>query len=82
MLSGPAVRFGCAVVQTEHELQVLVRFLLVGQRPVVVRSSVLRALVTPTTAPQRGLVRGHVLPTASGTEQEDEAGQDADTKEA
>lgn len=36
MLLGPAVRLGRAPVQAHHEAQVLVRFLLVRQRPVVV----------------------------------------------
>lgn len=82
VLLGPAVRSGCALVQTEHELQVLIRFLLVGQRQVVVRSFVLCARVTPAAAPQRGVRRGHLLPGqeagAGGAEQEDKKGQDAD----
>lgn len=44
VLFGSAVRFGRAPVQIEHELYVLVRSLLVRQRPVV-RARVLRALV-------------------------------------
>lgn len=80
MLLGSAVRFGCAPVQTEHELEVLVGLLLVRQRPVM------RAAVTPPAAPQRGLVGGHLPPGehsgAGGTQQVDEAGQDADTQKA
>lgn len=86
VLFGPAVRFGGAPVQTQHELQVLVRFLLVCQRPVV-SAFVLRALVTPAAALQHGgLVSGHFVPGhssgAGGPQQEDEGGQDEDTQEA
>lgn len=35
VLLGPSVRLGRALVQAQHELQVLVRFLLIRQRPVV-----------------------------------------------
>lgn len=82
VLFGPAVRFGCALVQTQHELQVLVRFLLVRERPVVVlvvRVFVLLcALMTPTAAPQREVMRGRGSGTGR-TEQVDQRGQDADT---
>lgn len=54
MLSGPAVRLGRAPVQTQHELQVLVGFLLVRQRPVVL----LLMLVSVTAALQRGATSG------------------------
>lgn len=83
VLFGPAVRFGCAPVQAQHELQVLVRLLLVRQRPVV-RAFELCALVTPAAAPQRGVMGGHFPPGhnsgAGGPQQEDERGQDADTQ--
>lgn len=78
VLFGPAVRFGCALVQAQHELQILIRFLLVRQRPVV------RAFGTPAVALQRAVMGGH-LPAgrysgAGGTQQEEEAGQDADSQ--
>lgn len=78
VLLGPAVRLGCALVQTQHELQVLVRFLLVRQRPVV-RAFVLCALV----APQRGMMRGHFPPgrdTGTGGAQQEDEGQETHTQ--
>ncbi|PWA19852.1 hypothetical protein CCH79_00015875 [Gambusia affinis] len=80
VLLGSAVWFGCAPVQIEHELQVLIGLLLVRQRPVV------RASVTPPAALRRGLAGGHLPPGedsgAGGTQQVDETGQDADTQKA
>lgn len=82
VLFGPAVRLGRALIQTQHELQVLVRFLLVRQRPVV-RAFVLCAPMTPTAALQRG-VSGGQFPVgdnsgAGGTQQGDKRGQEEDT---
>ena len=83
MLFGPAIWFCCAAVQAEHELQVLVRFLLVRQRTVVC-SSVLCALVAPPAALQRGMMGGHFPPGyhsgTGGTQQVDKTGQSADTQ--
>lgn len=83
MLFGPAVRFGCAPIQAEHELQVLVRFLLVRQRPVV-RSHVFGALVTPPAALRRRGMGSHVSPGCSagagGTQQEEKTGESAGTQ--
>lgn len=80
VLLGSAIWFGCAPVQIEHELQVLIGLLLVRQRPVV------RASVTPPAALRRGLAGGHLSPGedsgAGGTQQVDETGQDADTQKA
>lgn len=80
VLFGSAVRLRCAAVQTQHKLQVLVRFLLVCQRPVVC-ALVLWALVTPVAA-----FRGHFPPGRnlgiSGTHEEDKTVQDQDSQEA
>lgn len=88
VLFGSAVRLGRAPVQAEHELQVLVRFLLVGERPVVRSAPVLGALlwlmmvVAPPAAPL--MVGGHSPPCrrsgARATQQVDETGEDADTQ--
>lgn len=83
VLFGPAVRFCSALVETQHELQVLVRFLLVRQRPVV-RAFVPRgALLTPPVSPRCAAMGGHVLsgqhPGAGGVQEEDKTGQDAHT---
>lgn len=69
MLFGSAVGFGCAPVQTEHELQVLVGLLLVRQRPVV------GATVAPPAAPQRAAGRRRGPRDAGGAQQVEEAGQ-------
>lgn len=53
VLFGPSVRFGRATVQAQHKLQVLVRFLLVRQRPVVVGDA-----LASTAARQRLVWRG------------------------
>lgn len=78
MLFGPSVRFGGASVQTQHELQVLVRFLLVRQR------SVVRAILTATAARQHRVL-GEELPAsrnsgAGGRQHGDKAGQEEDTQ--
>ncbi|KAF3837365.1 hypothetical protein F7725_004829 [Dissostichus mawsoni] len=52
VLFGPAVRFCSALVETQHELQVLVRFLLVRQRSVV-RAFVPRGALLTTPASLR-----------------------------
>lgn len=84
VLLGPAVRFSCTTVQTQHELQVLVRFLLVRQRPVVRTLVLIGALVAPTCALQRGVMRGHFPPGydsgAGGIQHEDQTGQGADAQ--
>lgn len=84
VLFGSAVRPGRAPVQGEHELQVLVGFLLVGERPVVCCSSVPAALLllAPPAAPQ--MVGGRFPPCrrsgARATQQVEETGEDADTQ--
>lgn len=77
MLFGPAIGLGRALVQAQHELEVLVRFLLVRQRPVV-----------RTPGRGRGRGRGQLpvvhgcCPRAGGAQQVEEGGHQEETQEA
>lgn len=83
MLFGPAIGLGRALVQAQHELKVLVRFLLVRQRPVVGT----HVPQPGAAAPQRGPAGREQLPVvhgsgAGGAKQVEEGGHEEETQKA